>query len=158
MSTDKRASNTSKRMSEWCERKSKQTIKWPSSYIWILGCSGPQWTRPPFSLTRWILLELTWTWCFWLHPGMWPTPSVVVISVRRLIDWIIPDIFLRGWWTLGKRETSSCHFLRDTFFRKDVCSWPFGITSTGQMRLLHRINTGPTDGRTDGQTDGHDLW
>ena len=32
----------SKRTSERCERMSKRTTEWPSTYIWVLGWSGPQ--------------------------------------------------------------------------------------------------------------------
>ena len=33
----------SKQTSERCERMSKRTSEWPSTYIWVLGGSGPQW-------------------------------------------------------------------------------------------------------------------
>ena len=31
----------SRRMSEWCERTTKRTSEWPSTYVWILGFTGP---------------------------------------------------------------------------------------------------------------------
>ena len=30
-----------KRMSKWCELTSERTSEWSSTFIWILGCSGP---------------------------------------------------------------------------------------------------------------------
>ena len=30
-------------MSEQCEQTSERTSKWPSTSVWILGCSSPQW-------------------------------------------------------------------------------------------------------------------
>ena len=35
----------SKRTSEWCEWTSGWMSEWSSSSVWILGCSGPQWSR-----------------------------------------------------------------------------------------------------------------
>ena len=34
-----RASSTS----EWCERTNERMSEWPSTAVWILGYSGPQW-------------------------------------------------------------------------------------------------------------------
>ena len=35
----------SERTSEWCERMSEWTSEWPSTYVSILVCSRPQWSR-----------------------------------------------------------------------------------------------------------------
>ena len=43
---------TSSGVGERCKQMSEWTIEWPSTYVLILGCPGPQWMdMPPFSLS-----------------------------------------------------------------------------------------------------------
>ena len=47
-----------KQISERCERTSEQTSEWPSTYIPILGCLEPLWTRTNFR--AWRLERVGW--------------------------------------------------------------------------------------------------
>ena len=41
----------SKQTNEWCKQMSERTSKWPSTSVYILGCSGPQWISNTFQLS-----------------------------------------------------------------------------------------------------------